>query len=91
MFIFSQFCASVTSARKPFTLQHSNKITRVQTDQSLERVTIHTGACVSAYGTQGRDSNVKNPRKGENKLLNVVYLQMSKILYFFYQFEYIRK
>ena len=71
MFIFSQFCTSVMSACKPFKLQHSNKITRGQTDQSLERVAILTGAYMSAYGTQERGSNVKNPRKRENKLLNV--------------------
>ena len=72
MFIFSQFCASVTPVHKPFTPQHSNKNTRVQIDQSLEHVTIHTGAYASAYGTQERSSNMKNPRKAENKLLNVV-------------------
>ena len=44
----------------------------MQTDQSLEPVAIPTGAYVSAYGTQGRGSNVKNPQKEENKLLNVV-------------------
>ena len=72
MFILSPFCTSVTSASKPFTPQHSNKITQVQVDQSLELVVIHTGAYVRAYDTQGCSSNVKNPRKGENKLLNVV-------------------
>ena len=53
--------------------QHSNKITQVQIDQSLKRVANHTGGYVSAYGMQGRSSNVKNPQIGENKLLIVVY------------------
>ena len=47
MFIFSQFSASVTSARKAFTPQHSNKISQVQIDQSPECVAIQTGAYVS--------------------------------------------
>ena len=50
----------------------ATKNIRVLTDQSLERVLIHTGAYVSAYGTQGRGSNMKNPQKEENKFLNVV-------------------
>ena len=74
MFIFSWFCASVTSALKAFTPQHSNKKTQVQIVQSLEHVATHTGAYGSAYGTLGRGSNVKNPGKGENKLLNAVYI-----------------
>ena len=73
-FIFFQFSASVTSTRKPFMTQHSNTNIRVQTDQSLERVAIHTGMYMSVYGTQGRGSNMKNPRKEENKLLNVVHV-----------------
>ena len=74
MFIFSQFCASVTSARKPFMHHHSNKITREQIDQSLEHAVIHTGTYAGAYGTQGHGSNMKYPRKEENILLNVVQL-----------------
>ena len=49
MFIFSHFRASVTPARKAFTLQHSIKNIRVQVDQSQDRVAIHTDAYVSAY------------------------------------------
>ena len=72
MFIFSQFCTSVTTLHKPSMPQHSNKNILVQIDQSLECVAIHTGAYVRAYGMQRRDSNVKTLRKGENKLLNIV-------------------
>ena len=60
------------SARKPSMLQYSNKNTQGQIDQSLEHGVIHIGAYVSAYGSQGRGSNMKNVRNGENKLLNVV-------------------
>ena len=65
MFYFSQFWASVTSTDKPFTPQHSNKNTHVQTDKSLERFAIHTGTYLNDYG-----SDVKIPRKEENKLMN---------------------
>ena len=63
MFIFSQFCAWVTCAHKAFTPQHSNKIIRGQIDLSLERVAMHTGTYVRAYGTQRFDSNVKTCKR----------------------------
>ena len=59
MFIFSHFRASVTFARKAFTLQHSNKNIRVQVDQSQDRVAIHTDAYVIAYARRVCGSNVK--------------------------------
>ena len=72
MFIFSQFCASVTFVSKPFTPLHSNNKKapeyKSKIDQSLEHVAVYTSAYMSAYCTQGQSSNVKNPRHSREKI-----------------------